>query len=74
MDLENVKKTYQIEDVHQLRVNTKRIDAIYQLIENATALSFNAESHLKPIKGIFKLAGKLREGQVNIIEKEAGTK
>jgi CHAD domain-containing protein len=64
--LEKAKKTYQIEDVHQLRVNTKRIDAIYQLLENATALSFNAESHMKPVKGIFKTAGKLREGQVNL--------
>lgn len=64
--LEKARKTYQIEDVHQLRVNTKRIDAIYQLLENATALSFSAQSHLKPVKDIFKSAGKLREGQVNL--------
>lgn len=64
--LEEVKKSYRIENVHQLRVNTKRIDAIYQLIESATASNFNAESHLKPIKDIFKIAGKLREGQVNL--------
>jgi len=64
--LEEVKKSYRIENVHQLRVNTKRIDAIYQLIESATATNFNAESHLKPIKDIFKIAGKLREGQVNL--------
>ena len=44
--LDKAKKTYQIDDVHQLRVNTKRIDAIYQLLESATALSFNAQSHL----------------------------
>ncbi len=64
--LEKAKKTYLIQDIHQLRVNTKRINAIYQLIESATALNFNAESHLKPIKAIFKSAGKLREGQVNL--------
>ena len=64
--LDKAKKTYQIEDIHQLRVNTKRINAVYQLLESATALRFKAQSHLKPIKDIFKSAGKLREGQVNL--------
>ncbi len=64
--LEKAKKTYHIEDIHQLRVNTKRISAVYQLIESATALNFDAKAHLKPIKTIFKSAGKLREGQVNL--------
>jgi len=64
--LEKAKKTYHIQDIHQLRVNTKRINAIYQLIESATALNFDAESHLKPMREIFKSAGKLREGQVNL--------
>lgn len=64
--LEKAKKTYHIQDIHQLRVNTKRINAIYQLIESATALNFDAKTHLKPTREIFKSAGKLREGQVNL--------
>ncbi len=64
--LEKAEKTYHIQDIHQLRVNAKRINAIYQLIESATALNFDAESHLKPMREIFKSAGKLREGQVNL--------
>lgn len=64
--LEKARKTYHVQDIHQLRVNIKRINAIYQLIENATALNFEAKSHLKPTREIFKSAGKLREGQVNL--------
>ncbi|UCG28604.1 MAG: CHAD domain-containing protein [Bacteroidales bacterium] len=64
--LDKAKKTYEIEDIHQLRVNAKRINAIYQLIESATDLNFKADYHLKPIWDIFKSAGVLREGQVNL--------
>lgn len=69
--LEKAKKTYEIEDIHQLRVNTKRINAIYQLIESATDLKFSATYHLKPAEKIFRYAGELREGQMNLEQLKA---
>jgi CHAD domain-containing protein len=48
------------EELHQVRVETKRLTALYHFIEACNS-DFNSDKELKPIREIFKLSGKVRD-------------
>ena len=53
------------EVVHQLRVSIKRIRAIFLFTEQlAGSENFNASLHYKPLRGLFRMAGAIRDVQV----------
>ncbi|MEE8583791.1 MAG: CHAD domain-containing protein [Acidobacteriota bacterium] len=53
------------EAIHQMRVEIKRLKAFFQLLEGLCA-DFRAKKNLKPIRPIFKSAGRLRDLQLQI--------
>lgn len=55
-----------MEDIHQLRVNMKKLRAFYRFLEFATNKSFRYKEPNKLFKNIFRLAGKIRERQINL--------
>ncbi|NOR51428.1 MAG: CHAD domain-containing protein [Gammaproteobacteria bacterium] len=55
----------EVEDIHQLRVATKKIRALLTLMEIASCGRFRKKKHLKLLSKLFTNAGVLREIQVN---------
>ncbi|HYK76352.1 MAG TPA: CHAD domain-containing protein [Daejeonella sp.] len=53
------------EDIHQFRVNIKKIRAILTLFSQ-TPKNKDLLSYLKPVKKIFKQAGKIREADIHL--------
>lgn len=53
------------EELHGLRVEVKKLRALVLLIERCTTLQFLSLS-LKPLKKIYKLAGSMREADINV--------
>lgn len=62
---QRLKKHCTVDDVHDVRVDIKRLRALYQLIGWMNH-RFNAESQLKPVRNFFKAAGKLRDLHVQM--------
>ena len=50
--------------IHKMRTSMKRLRALFQLIQVLTDRGFKAKKHMKRGRGIFKLAGTIRELQV----------
>ncbi|MCD4664814.1 MAG: CHAD domain-containing protein [Bacteroidales bacterium] len=50
--------------VHKMRTSTKRLRALFLLIQFLSSEKFKAKKQLKNIRRIFKLAGRIREIQV----------
>jgi len=55
-----------MEDIHQLRVNMKKLRAFFRLLEFSTNRDFLYKDLNKFFRKIFKIAGSIREAQVNI--------
>lgn len=55
----------EVEDIHQLRVDIKKIRALLSLMEIVSCGGFRKKKHLKLFSGLFSNAGALREIQVN---------
>ncbi len=66
--INDAEQYYGVEAIHDLRVEIKRIRALYNLI-HAVAPSFNAEQHIEKSRKLFKKAGMLRDVDIqqNII-------
>jgi CHAD domain-containing protein len=52
------------EAIHKMRTSTKRLRALFQLIESISKKKFSAKKQLKSIRHLFKLAGRIRELQI----------
>jgi CHAD domain-containing protein len=59
--------TGESEDIHRLRVDVKKIYALYSLFEMVEPGLFKKQKHFKLFTNLFKLAGKIREIQVHLI-------
>jgi CHAD domain-containing protein len=64
--LQETKDELGVEDIHQLRVETKKMRAVLRLLEIISDNQFDKKSHLEFILKLFKAAGRLREIQVNL--------
>lgn len=53
------------EAVHQLRVSTKKLRALYRLCAHISQGAFDEKKQIKPLRRLFKSAGPLRELQVH---------
>jgi CHAD domain-containing protein len=61
--LEKPQENFTEKDFHTLRVEIKRIKAVYALV-NACVKNFNRKKNLKPLTTFFRQAGKVRELQL----------
>lgn len=65
--LKKVKTLLNKNNIHKLRVEIKRIHAIFHLLEMLSPKSFNGTDYYACFKNVFKNAGRIREIQVNNI-------
>lgn len=61
--LEKPRKKYTPETFHQLRVEIKKLNALFDLIESSSK-KFRRKKSIKPFKTIFRQAGKVRDLQI----------
>lgn len=61
--LEQPGRSYTTETFHQLRVEIKKLNALFKLLQYSSA-KFDYKKQFKPFKLIFRQAGKVRELQV----------
>ncbi|MEA1898263.1 MAG: CHAD domain-containing protein [Bacteroidota bacterium] len=61
-----VKGNYEMEDIHQLRVNMKKLRALFRFLESATNKAFRYKDSNKLLKKCFRVAGIIRERQINL--------
>ncbi len=64
--LEKIPGEYDIELIHRLRLDIKRIRVIYHLLEIFVPEKFNAESRYSYFRNLFKSTGLVREIQLEI--------
>lgn len=65
-DLKLVKSGFERGDIHRLRVDIKKLRALYRLMELLYPKQYEAKEHMPPLKKVFKHAGEIREMQVNL--------
>jgi len=56
------------ERIHKLRVDIKRIRAIFKLLDFSCKEEFDKTEQLEALSQLFKVAGRLREVQVNLMQ------
>lgn len=61
-----LKGNYNMEDIHQLRVNMKKLRAYFRFLEFATNKVFRYKNSNKLLRKSFRLAGNIRERQINL--------
>ena len=61
--LERPKYKYTLESYHKLRVEIKKLNALFKLVDYSVA-GFKRKKYFKPLKNIFAQAGKVRELQL----------
>lgn len=61
-----LKGNYDMEDIHQLRVNMKKLRAYFRFLEFATNKVFRYKDSNKLLRKSFRLAGNIRERQINL--------
>lgn len=59
-----VLDNFELEAIHKMRTSTKRLRALFILIEYLTDGKFKAKKQLKKIRSLFKMAGLIREIQI----------
>jgi len=59
-----VLESFDVEAIHKMRTSTKRLRALFLLIESLTEKKFKAKKQLNKIRTLFKFAGKIREIQI----------
>ncbi|MBN3036376.1 MAG: CHAD domain-containing protein [Bacteroidales bacterium] len=62
--LSRSSRGFDMEDIHQLRLSVKRIRALFQFLEYADPGRFDARKDFRTVKKVFKLAGSIRDIQV----------
>ncbi len=58
--------TGDIEDIHQTRVDVKKILALFRLLEMVSLKFFRSEDHFSQFSKLFTITGRIREIQVNL--------
>ncbi len=61
-----VRGAFDIEDIHQLRVNMKKLRAYFRFLEFTSNKAFRYKESNKLLKKCFRLAGNIRERQINL--------
>ncbi|WP_276370511.1 hypothetical protein [Chryseolinea sp. H1M3-3] len=61
--LRNLPSDFSAEKIHSLRIEIKRIKALF-LVASHTTKNFNARKYFKPFKSIFEKAGEIRSIQI----------
>lgn len=64
--LQRTRKYGGMEDIHQLRVNVKKMRAIWSLIQQSTEAQWQMTDHRSLTKPLFKRAGHVRDIQVSL--------
>jgi CHAD domain-containing protein len=59
-----VMQSFDMDAIHKMRTSTKRLRALFQLIEYVSSDKFKAKKQLKKVRLLFKHAGKIREIQI----------
>ena len=59
--------TWNIEDIHGIRVEIKKIRVVFQLLEMVVPKKFNVTEHYISFRELFKHTGMIREIQINLI-------
>jgi CHAD domain-containing protein len=59
-----VLDNFDVEAIHKMRTSTKRLRALFQLIQFLTEGNFKAKKQLKKLRTVFKHAGNIREIQI----------
>lgn len=62
----NTQQCFGMEDLHQLRVEIKKLRAFLRMLELVTGKSFQKTDHYRLLAIIFKPGGRLRETQINL--------
>ena len=62
----NVKNTLDDENIHQLRVEVKKIRSVLKLLDDIAEDGINIKEYRKMLSRLFKPAGKLRETNINL--------
>ncbi len=64
--LGNLKTNLEVEDVHQLRVEIKKIRSVLQLLDHIPGSTSDPGAYRKILRQLFRPAGRLREAQINL--------
>lgn len=59
-----VLENFNMEAIHKMRTSTKRLRALFILVEYLSAGKFKARKQLRKIRTLFKYAGRIREIQI----------
>lgn len=62
---EKTKRDFGVEDLHRLRVEVKKLRALYRFLDASEVIDFNKSDHYTLLTKIFKPGGRLRETQMN---------
>lgn len=62
----NTREHYGVDDLHQMRVEIKKLRAFLRMFELISENSFQKSDHYHTLAKIFKPGGRLRETQVNL--------
>jgi len=65
ISVKDIVHIHSADDIHKLRVDLKKIKALFYLFEIAEPKKFNADKHYAIFEHIFDQAGKIREAQMN---------
>ena len=57
---------FDMDAIHKMRTSTKRLRALFQLIQSLSNRKFKAKRQLKAIRHLFKYSGKIRELQIEL--------
>lgn len=68
MYLQNTSQNFEEEDLHQLRVEIKKMRSLFELLKTIFGDSFDSKYFKKTLRKLFKPGGKLRETQLNILQ------
>lgn len=66
-NLNKASISWNVKDIHHIRINIKKIRAIFQLLEMVKPKKFKANRYYKIFKDLFKHTGMIRETQINLI-------
>lgn len=66
-NFETALDNFNVEAIHKMRTSTKRLRALFQLIEFITEKEFKAKKQLRKLRQVFKHAGKIREIQIEAL-------
>ena len=67
ISVKDIVHIHSVEDIHRLRVDLKKVKALFYLFEIAAPKKFNADKHYAIFEQIFNQAGKIREALINQI-------